>query len=316
MSHKPRLGISSCLLGNEVRHDGGHKRDRYITDTLAPFVELVPVCPELEAGMGVPREPVRLVGHASAPRMIGQKSGKDWTDAMQSYARRRVTELGKLHLMGYILKKDSPSCGMERVRIYGEAGMANRVGQGMFAQMLAQRLPLLPLEEEGRLNDAVLRENFIERVFAYQRWFTFASDRPSLKKLVEFHTCHKLTIFAHSEKHMRLLGGIVAKAKGRALGEVIDEYGRAFMEGLKHRATTKRNTNVLEHVAGYFSDELSAAERKELKGLIEDYHRGLIPLVVPLTLVRHYAAKFEVEYILRQSYLNPHPKELMLRNHA
>lgn len=239
MFDKPRIGISSCLLGSEVRYDGGHKRDRYITDTLARFVDFVPVCPELEVGMGVPREPVRLMGPAPAPRMIGQKSGRDWTDAMQGYARRRVAELGKLDLMGYILKKDSPSCGMERVRIYGAAGMANRVGQGMFARVLAQTLPLLPLEEEGRLNDPVLRENFIERVFAYQRWFTFVRGRPSLESLIDFHTRHKLTILAHSEKHLRLLGRIVAHARARNLGEVIDEYGRVFMEGLRHRAPSR-----------------------------------------------------------------------------
>jgi len=316
MSEKPLIGISSCLLGNEVRHDGGHKRDRYITDTLAEFFEFAPVCPELEVGMGVPRESVRLTGTASAPRMVGQRSGKDWTSAMQSYARRKATELSKLHLMGYILKKDSPSCGMDRVRIYGEAGMANRVGRGMFAQILADSFPLLPLEEEGRLNDPVLRENFIERVFAYQRWSDCMDNRASLKKLIDFHTRHKLTIFAHSERHMRMLGRTVAQAKSRPIAEVAGEYGRVFMEGLKHQATTKRNTNVLQHVVGYFSKQLSADERKELLELVEDYRLGIIPLVVPVTLIRHYATKFQVDYILQQSYLNPHPKELMLRNHA
>jgi uncharacterized protein YbgA (DUF1722 family)/uncharacterized protein YbbK (DUF523 family) len=316
MSEKPRIGISSCLLGNEVRHDGGHKRDRYLTDTLARFVEFVPVCPELEVGMGVPREPVRLVGAASSPRLIGQKSGKDWTDAMQAYARKRVTELGKLLLMGYILKKDSPSCGMERVRVYGGAHVPNRLGQGMFARALAETLPLLPLEEEGRLNDPVLRENFIERVFAYQRWFGAMSGRASLEKVIDFHTRHKLTIFAHSEKHLRLLGRIVANAKARPLGEVVDEYGRVFMEALRHRATTKRNTNVLQHMAGYFSGDLTTVEKNEIGELVNDYRLGLIPLVVPLTLIKHYATKLQVQYILEQSYLNPHPKELMLRNHA
>jgi len=316
MSEKPRIGISSCLLGTEVRHDGGHKRDRYITDTLAEFVDFVPVCPELEVGMGVPREPVRLVGAPSAPRMVAQKSGKDWTEAMQNYARKKAAELGKLHLRGYILKKDSPSCGMERVRVYGEAGMANRTGRGVFAQVLAEIFPLLPLEEEGRLNDPMLRENFIERVFAYQRWFECMRGKLSLEKLVDFHTRHKLTILAHSEKHMRLLGRLVADAKAQPIHAAAQEYGTVFMEALKHRATKNRNTNVLQHVMGYFSKELTAGERKELKELVEDYHRGLIPLVVPLTLIRHYAAKFEVRYILEQSYLNPHPKELMLRNHA
>jgi len=248
--------------------------------------------------------------------MVGQKSGKDWTEAMHRYSRRRAVELKKLHLTGYILKKDSPSCGMERVRVYGEAGMANRVGRGLFAQALANSLPLLPVEEEGRLNDPVLRENFVERVFAYQRWIACVSGRVSVRNVIDFHTRHKLTIFAHSEKHMRLLGQIVAGARARPLREVADEYGVLFMEALKHRATNKRNTNVLQHMIGYFSKRLEPDERKELGELLEDYRLGLTPLVVPLTLVRHYAAKYQVDYILQQSYLNPHPKELMLRNHA
>lgn len=313
---KPRIGISSCLLGNEVRHDGGHKRDRYVNDTLAHFFDIVPVCPELEVGMGVPREPVRLVGVVPTPRMIGQKSGKDWTEAMRRYARRRVAELSKLNLTGYILKKDSPSCGMERVRVYGSSGMVNRVGRGLFAQCLGEALPLLPLEEEGRLNDAVLHENFIERVFAYQRWFACATGRASQRKLVDFHTRHKLTLFAHSEKHMRLLGQLVAGAKARPLREVMNEYGLLFMEALRHKATSKKNTNVLQHMVGYFSKQLTPSERAELGELLDDYRREIIPLVVPLTLVRHYAAKYQVDYILQQTYLNPHPKELMLRNHA
>lgn len=313
---KPRIGISSCLLGNQVRHDGGHKRDRYVTDTLAQFFDFVAVCPELEVGMSVPRESVRLVGVVSAPRMIGQKSGKDWTEAMARFARRRVAELRKLDLTGYILKKDSPSCGMERVRVYGSSGMANRTGRGLFAQILGETLPLLPLEEEGRLNDPVLRENFIERVFAYQRWVACASGKASRRKLVDFHTRHKLTVFAHSEKHMRRLGQIVAGAKARPLREVMDEYGNLFMAALKHRATNKRNTNVLQHMIGYFSKQLEARERTELGELLDDYRTGLVPLVVPLTLVRHYAVKYQIDYILEQSYLNPHPKELMLRNHA
>ncbi len=313
---KPRLGISSCLLGNKVRHDGGHKHDVLITQTLGRHVEWVPVCPEFEVGMGVPRETVRLVGSPANPKMIADKSGKDWTLEMQSYANKRVRKLKDMDLSGYILKKNSPSCGMERVRIYRPKGMPYRQGRGLFAQALMTKLPLLPVEEEGRLYDPALRENFIERVFGYHRWQTLVSDGRSIKRLVAFHRQEKLLLFAHSEAHMRRLGRIVAQAKKMSIGAVMEEYGRRFMEALGHRATARKNTNVLLHMLGYFSKQLAPDEHKELRGVIGDYHISLVPLVVPLTLIRHYAGKYDVAYLRGQSYLQPHPKELMLRNHV
>ncbi|NIO11812.1 MAG: DUF1722 domain-containing protein, partial [Deltaproteobacteria bacterium] len=257
MESKPRIGISSCLLGNKVRHDGGHKHDPYITQTLGRHVEWVPVCPELEVGMGVPRETVRLMGSPSKPKMIADKSGKDWTREMQAFADERVGKLKEMNLSGYILKKNSPSCGMERVRVYGPKGMPNRQGRGLFAQTLMTRLPLLPVEEEGRLYDPGLRENFIERVFGYYRWHAFVSDGRSIERLVNFHSREKLLIFAHSETHMRRLGRLVAQVKKIGFGTVTEEYGRLFMEALGHRATVRKNANVLEHMLGYFSDELT-----------------------------------------------------------
>jgi len=331
---KPRIGISSCLLGNKVRHDGGHKHEPFITQTLGRHVEWVPVCPEFEVGMGVPRETVRLVGNPANLKMIADKSGKDWTREMQAYADRRVSKLKDMDLSGYILKNNSPSCGMERVpvypepprgvkdrystgyRVYGPKGMPNKQGRGLFAQTLMKKLPLLPVEEEGRLYDPALRENFIERVFGYQRLRVLVTDSRSLKKLVNFHSQEKLLLFAHSEAHMRQLGRIVAEAKKMSFGAVMKEYGRLFMEALSHRATTRKNTNVLEHMMGYFSKQLSSDEWKELLAVIGDYHRSLVPLVVPLTLIRHYAGKYDVAYLRGQSYLQPHPKELMLRNHV
>ena len=316
MVAKPRIGISSCLLGNKVRHDGGHKHDPYITQTLGRHVEWVPVCPELEVGMGVPRETVRLLGSPASPKMVADKSGKDWTRTMQRFADHRVRELQEMNLSGYILKKNSPSCGMERVRVYGPKGMPNKQGRGLFAQTLMTKLPLLPVEEEGRLYDPGLRENFIERVFGYYRWHTFISDGRSIKRLIDFHSQEKLLLFAHSETHMRRLGRIVAQAKKLSFATATEDYGRLFMEALSHRATPRKNTNVLQHMLGYFTKELSTDERKELLGVIGDYHRSLVPLVVPLTLMRHYAAKYDVAYLCGQSYLQPHPKELMLRNHV
>jgi len=304
-------------LGEAVRFDGGHKRDRFITDILGTCVEWVPVCPEVEVGMGVPRPSVRLQGSLAQPRLVEPKGGEDWTDRMVSYSRRRVRQLGELSLSGYILKKDSPTCGMERVRVYPKGGgQAERQGRGLFAAVLLEAMPFLPVEEEGRLNDLALRENFIERVFACDRWQKFCAEKKSRGRLVEFHAAHKLLLLAHSETHMRRLGRLVAQAKDRALADVYTSYGAGLMEALALKATRRSHTNVLQHIMGHFSDRLDAGERAELLAELEDFRRGLVPLLVPLTLVRHYVRKFEVAYIQGQVYLNPHPKELLLRNHV
>jgi uncharacterized protein YbgA (DUF1722 family)/uncharacterized protein YbbK (DUF523 family) len=313
---RPRIGISACLLGNQVRFDGGHKHDHYLSDTLGKHMDWVPVCPELEVGMGVPRETIRLEGSPDAPRLRGRYSGTDWTDRMAAYARRRVAELRTKDLCGYILKKDSPSCGMARVRVYGASGIPSRSGRGRYAAVLMQEMPLLPVEEEGRLNDPVLRENFVERVFAYRRWKDLLASRPTRGSLVDFHARHKYFLLAHSEPHLRRLGKIVAAAKGRPFAGVLDAYGRLFMEGLAVHATPKRNANVLQHAAGFFSERITPDERAELQEAIDDHRRVLLPLVVPLALVRHHARRFRIRYLLDQVYFQPHPKELMLRNHV
>ena len=314
---RPRIGISSCLLGQRVRYDGGHKKDKFLTQTFGRFVEWVAVCPEVEVGMGTPRESIRLVGSATSPRLVGDRSGRDWTDSMLTYSTRRVQELGTMPLCGYVLKKDSPSCGMERVRVYPGKGTApNRNGRGMFAQVLLEASPLLPIEEEGRLNDPKLRDNFIERIFAYQRWNMLLEDRPSVGKLVAFHTAHKFVLMAHSDPHLRQLGRLVAGAKGRPLREALEAYGCLFMEALRVPATVRKHVNVLTHLAGYVSKPLSPDERAELAETIADYHHGLVPLIVPITLIRHYVKKYRMAYIQDQVYLQPHPKELMLRNHV
>ena len=249
--------------------------------------------------------------------MIEPKGGTDWSAPMRAFSRKRVRQLMDLELCGFILKKDSPTCGMERVRVYpAGGGQAQRLGRGLFAAALMQAMPLLPVEEEGRLNDLPLRENFIERVFAYMRWQELCAERKSRGALVNFHARHKLQLFAHSEKHMRTLGRMVAALKGQSLADAYGEYGRLFMEALGHKATPRRHTNVLQHIMGHFTDQVSARERQELLSELDDYRRGLLPLIAPLTLVRHYVRKFEVDYVAGQTYLEPHPRELMLRNHA
>ncbi len=314
-----RIGVSSCLLGEQVRFDGGHKRSDFLTDTLGRFVEFVPVCPEMEIGLGVPRESIRLVRDSngdSAIRLVGNKTGLDHTGKMNAYAERRTTALGREDLSGYVLKKDSPSCGMERVRVYGASGMATRDGAGLFASALMQRYPSLPVEEEGRLNDPHLRENFVERVFAYRRLTSFFSARWTLGGLVQFHTVHKLVLMAHSPKAYSELGRFVANAKHLGREEVRDDYEPAFMDALKQLATTARHTNVLQHMLGYLREHLDATARSEMVSLIDDYRHGLVPLIVPITLFRHYVREFDISYLRGQVYLEPHPKELMLRNHV
>lgn len=316
MREAVRLGIATCLLGEQVRWDGGHKRDDFLMGTVAPFVEWVPVCPEAESGMGVPRPPVRLERHGDGIRMVDPKSGADHTAAMERFARARVRGLESEDLDGYVLKKDSPSCGMERVRLYSERGMPERKGVGRYAAELLARFPLLPIEEEGRLNDPRLRENFFERVFAYRRLKALFAGHWKSGELVRFHTAEKMLLLAHDPQGYRALGRLVAAVKTTPRAELRDAYSAAFMSALRRLATPRKHVNVLQHMQGHFSDALDAPARAELVGLIEDFGRGLVPLIAPITLIRHYVRRFEVAYLAGQTYLEPHPKELMLRNHA
>lgn len=315
--NKPiRIGISMCLLGEKVRFDSGHKKDRFITDTLGKYFEFVPACPELEVGMGVPREPVRLIGQQDHPKMVGVKSGTDWTEIMYKYSFEKTKILKDEKLCGFIFKSDSPSCGMERVKIYTEKGMPSKSGRGIFSSVFMKNLPLLPVEEEGRLNDNHLRENFIVRVFAYHRFQTLTENKFSLGAFVQFHTIHKFLLLAYSPKHYDILGRIIAKSKQFKPHELIENYGRAFMEGLSVKSTVKKNVNVLQHIVGFLREDLTIIEKEDLLQTIQDYHKGLVPLIVPITLVRHYVKKYDIGYVKNQVYLNPHPKELMLRNHV
>lgn len=301
-------------MGERVRFDGGHKLDTLITETLGRYFEWVPVCPEIEIGLGAPRESMRLTGSADSPRLIAVKSGKDYTEAMSSWAEKRLEGFGDLNLQGYILKKDSPSCGMERVRIYGRGGTAQRDGTGIFAGMLREKFDMLPIEEEGRLRDARIRENFIERVFALHRWQEFKKSKPGPGALVRFHTALKLTLSSHSDAHYRRLGRLTAAAGRRLTGSVIDEYGRLLMEALRVPATPRKHSNVLLHILGFLKRDLDAGDKAELIGCINEYRRGLVPLAVPMTLLKHHLRRRPVPWVEEQVYLNPYPPELMLRS--
>ncbi len=312
---KISIGISACLLGKKVRYDGGHKHDRYITDTLGQFFDYVPVCPEVEYGLPVPREAMHLADNVEDPRLVTVHTGIDHTEGMKTWAGKKLDELAGKDLSGYIFKSKSPSSGMRGVKVYmGSAPPVHR-GVGIFAAAFMKRFPLIPVEDEGRLHDPGLRENFIERVFVFQRWQQFKKKGASLKDLVEFHGNHKLLIMAHSPKHLSLLGKLVGGAKGFG-PRLNDLYIETLMEGLHLIATASKNTNVLQHIMGYFKKDLGSEEKKELIEIIDRYHRGLIPLIVPVTLLNHYVLKYNQPYLDKQYYLNPHPVELMLRNHV
>lgn len=316
-----KVGVSMCLLGAKVRFDGQHKRDSFLMDVLAPYVQWIPVCPEVEAGMSIPRPIVRLQkNNAGKTLMIAPDSGTDWTAPMERFSNKRTADLEDEDLDGYVLKKSSPSCGMERVKLYpapsakSEHSQPSKDGVGLFAAALIARFPNLPIEEEGRLEDPTLRENFIERLFAYQRLKALWEGRWSVGALVAFHTAHKLTLMAHSPEAYRSLGRLVAGAKAIAKPLLREQYEGQFMEAMKKRATAGRHANVMQHMVGYLRPHLDENDREEVTGLIEDHRKGEAPLIVPLTLLRHHIRRHNIEYLRGQTYLDPHPKELMLRN--
>ena len=319
-----RIGISRCLLGEPVRWDGGHKRDAYLVDVFGPHVQWVPVCPELESGLPVPRPTMRLEHSPEGGTVVNGvpvrliiRSGGDWTDEMVAWSASKVKALAKADLDGFVLKRDSPSCGLARVKVYGgPGGVGERKGRGLFADALVTACPHLPVEEEGRLTDPALRDNFIERVFAHARLRALFTGRWTLGDLVRFHTMHKLTLLAHRPAAYTALGALVATAKTRVRAVLREEYTATFMEALGVLATRTRHVNVMHHMLGHFRGRLDAPARDDVLRLIEDYRQGIVPLVVPLSLMHHYAKIREVSYLLGQTYLEPHPRELALRNHV
>ncbi len=313
-AEKIPIGISSCLLGQEVRFDGGHKHNAYITQNLGEFFEFIPFCPELAVGMSVPRPPIQLREMNNKLHAMGVKDPLlDKTDALSAYGK----EIGyqQRQLCGYILKKDSPSCGMERVKVYGKTPIPERRGRGIYAAALMAAQPSLPVEEEGRLMDPHLRENFVERVYIYSRWQTYQTSGMTAAALVDFHTRHKFIIQAHDEVAYRELGRLVSAAGKGNIQDTAENYLQGLMTALKRMATTRTHTNVLMHIMGFLKQHLDSHDKQELLDLIDAYRLGKLPLIVPVTLLKHFLRLYPDDYINEQFYLNPHPRELMLRNH-
>jgi len=316
MTDKIRVGISSCLLGNNVRFDGGHKLDRSIRDVLGAYLDFVPVCPEVEVGLPTPRETLRLVGEPGQPRLVFGKSGEDITERMQAWSHRRCDELEKENLCGFIFKSRSPSSGMERVKLYDKNGVPSKQGVGIFAGIFMERFPLVPVEEDGRLHDDKLRENFIETLFTFKRWRDLVARGMNAGDLVDFHSRHKLLLLAHSPQVYREMGKLVAEAGAQDMATLQQSYVELLMKALRLKTTVNKNLNVLEHLLGYFKGELTADEKQEMLESFASYRAGHVPLIVPITLINHYVRKYDQTYLKTQYYLNPHPLELQLRNHV
>ncbi len=313
---KIKLGISTCLMGVNVRYDGGHKLDRFLTDTLGRYVEYVPVCPEVECGLPVPRESMHLEGNPDSPRLVTTYTKQDMTNRMVRWAQKRVAELEREDLYGFIFKSNSPSSGMERIRVYNEKGMPVKKGVGVFAKIFMDHFPLLPVEDEARLHNPELREKFIGRIFALKRWREALAKKERQGIVLSFHTKHQLLILSHSPRYYQAMGKLVAKAKDLSLKELYSQYQTLLMEALKSKTTSKKNSNVLMHMMGYFREQLSSDEKKELLEVMDLYRKGHSPLIVPIVLINHYVRKYDQLYLKEQVYLNPHPLELQLRNHV
>jgi len=317
MPEKIRLGISTCLLGESVRYDGGHKLDRYLRDILGQYVEYVPVCPEVECGLPIPRESIRLEGDPDNPRLVTVMTHRDLTAQMKQWGENRLNELECKNLCGCIFMTKSPSSGMRGIKVFTERGKTVRRGVGIWARMFMERFPLLPVEDEERLHNPVIRENFIERVFVFKRWRDMiAAEGKKPGALVRFHTAHKLLVMSHSVEIYRELGRLVAGGKTYPPAELFERYIELLAKALKLRATIKKHVNVLHHMTGYFKTHLDRDEKQELLEIIDDYAREFIPLIVPVTLINHYVRKYDQPYLKGQVYLRPHPVELKLRNHA
>jgi uncharacterized protein YbgA (DUF1722 family)/uncharacterized protein YbbK (DUF523 family) len=311
---KPKLGISACLLGEEVRFNGGHKQSHLCTDALTEYFDFVPACPEVAIGLGIPREPIRLVGDAQNPQALGTVNRElNVTQALADYGVRMAGELDDI--CGYIFMQKSPSCGLERVKVYRENGApVDGGGRGIYAQAFCAAQPNLPVEEDGRLNDPVLRENFITRVFAYAAWQQLLQAGVTRRSLTEFHSRYKYQLMANDPVQYKALGNRLGSMGRSDPNAIAAQYFSDLMTALKKCATRRTHTNVLQHLSGYLKQTLSAADKQEVQQLIAQYHQGIVPLIVPLTILKHHFRQHPDPYVALQVYMQPHPENLSLRN--
>ena len=316
MSKTVKIGVSACLIGEKVRWDGKHRRDSYLSDVLAKYVEFVPLCPEIACGMSIPREKLRQADCAGQIRLIGYDSGEDMTDAMSEWADRVLPGLDDEELSGFILKPGSPTCGMRHAKIFSTTGKAARYGSGFFTRKLMEHAPLLPVETPDRLHNPILRENFIRRVFVLLRWRQLLAKGKTLGNLVDFHTRHKMLIRAHDLRGYRELGHLLGHATQSSVNETFTKYGALLFKSLTLKATPNKNSDVLTHAVGFFKKYIGAEDKQELLTMISDYKSGKIPLLMPVTLLNHYARKYGKPYLTQQYFLNPSPTELKLLNHV
>jgi uncharacterized protein YbgA (DUF1722 family)/uncharacterized protein YbbK (DUF523 family) len=308
---KIRIGISACLLGEQVRYDGGHKLSQYATVEMAPFFEFVPTCPEMAIGMGAPRKTIRLVDNQGLIQIKSADNSVNVTEPLNQYAAEKVETMQDLG--GYLLCAKSPTCGMERVSVYREGTQfAEKTGVGVFARHLMERFPLLPVEETGRLHDMAIRENFFTRIYAYEEWRQWAKKGWTAHRLTQFHARYKYLLMAHDPEGYRKLGPLLAQ-KSDDIDALAAQYQIGFMTVLKTQATRKNHSNTLQHIQGYFKKHITAADKAELNEAIDQYRLGLQPLLVPITLINHHLRHFPEPYIQDQVYLNPHPQGLKLR---
>lgn len=313
MTTRIPVGISACLTGQSVRHDGGHRHSRYCTDVLADCFDLQPLCPEAGAGLGVPRPAMQLVANQGALMLRENRDTREHTAALSGWIEATLPRLAGLR--GFILMQKSPSCGMARIPVYDGAGQViHRRGTGLFAAALMERYPLMPVEEAGRLNDAGLLENFVERVFAYDDWLSMEEAGLTRQGLIDFHTRHKFQLLAHCQRTYRALGPLLADFSAAPLETIAQRYIQAFMPALTGPVSPGAHANAMLHLLGYFRDRLDAAERGALVEQVEAYMRGEVPLVVPMTLLRLAQRRFPSDYVAAQHYLRPYPDHLGLRN--
>ncbi len=311
-----RILISSCLLGEKVRYDGSHRKDPFLAETLRRFVEYVPVCPEVECGFPTPREAMRLVGAPEFPRLVGAASGTDFTDLMRAWCKKKLRHLEQYDLSGYICKKNSPSSGMERIKVYDGKGIPVKAGVGIFTKSFMEHFPLIPVEDEGRLQDPVLREMFLERLFTLRRFRHSFREGKSIANLEQFHAAHRYLIFSHGKSWYLEMKNLVACARDLPVEEAYDRYRRLLADALSQRITPAKRADVLVHALGRLQPFLNCEERQELLEWIDRYRNRLIPFVVPVTLFRHHIRKHGVSVLANQVFLDPRPAELMLCNHV